>query len=95
MSGLCGKIDSLLRLLSFWSVFFNHKAELKLRYLFDDKNSLQVFAYLAKIYTYNIQIIPPPYILRATLSESNCLFVEITLQILGKNNLDRFMPTVA
>jgi len=60
MSGLCGKIDSLLRLLSFWSVFFNHKAELKLRYLFDDKNSLQVFAYLAKIYTYNIQIIPPP-----------------------------------
>jgi hypothetical protein len=90
MSGLCGKIDSLLRLLSFWSVFFNHKAELKLRYLFDDKNSLQVFAYLAKIYTYNIQIIPPPYILRATLSESNCLFVEITIQLLGKNNKEIF-----
>jgi hypothetical protein len=90
-----GNIDSLFRFLSFWSLFFNHKVELNLRYLFDDKNSLQVFPYLAKIYIYNIQIIPPPYTLRAPLSESNCLFDEITLQKLGKNNLDRFMPTVA
>jgi hypothetical protein len=55
-----GKIDPLLRFLSFWSVFFTHKAELKLRYLFDDKNSLPVFAYLAKIYIYNIQMTTPP-----------------------------------
>ena len=89
------KTNSLLRFLSFWSVFFNHKVELKLRCLFDDKNSLHVFAYLAKIYIYNIQIIPPPYIHSATLSESNCLFVEITIKLLGKNNLGQLMPTVA
>lgn len=85
-----GKIDPLLRFLSFWSEFFNHKVKPKLRYLFDDKNSLQVFAYLAKLYIYNIQITTPPYIVRAPLSESNCLFVEITIEILGKNNKEIF-----
>jgi hypothetical protein len=42
------------------------------------------FAYLANIYTNN----SPPYILQATLSKLDWPFVEVTIQILGKNNLD-------
>jgi len=60
MLNLGGKIVSLLRFLSDWATFFSQKAELKLSLFFDDKNYLQVFAYLAKIYIYNIQITTPP-----------------------------------
>ena len=84
------KTNSLLQFLSDWAKFFSHKIEVKLRHLFDDERHLLAFTCLTNIYTYNIQIIPPPYILRTTLSESDCLFVEITIQILGKNNKEIF-----
>jgi hypothetical protein len=78
------KTNSLIQCLSYQAKFFRHKAELKLRLLFD----LLTYAYPTYIYIYNIQISTPPYILRATLSKSNCPFVGITIQIVGKNNLD-------
>jgi hypothetical protein len=86
MLRLGDKTNLLFQFFSYWAKFLRHKAELKLRHLFD----LLTFAYLKYIYTYNIQISTPPYILWATLSKSNCPFVELTIQILGKNNKEIF-----
>ena len=50
------KTNSLIQFLSYQAKFLRHKAELKLRLLFD----LLTFAYPTYIYTYNIQISTPP-----------------------------------
>jgi len=75
--------------------FFINKAELKLSLMFHDEWYLVEFASFTNKNTYNIQSITPPHILRATLSESDCPLIEITIQRLGKNDLERFMPTVS
>ena len=54
------KTNSLLQFLSDWAKFFSHKIEVKLRLLIDEERHLLAFTCLTKIYTYNIQIIPPP-----------------------------------
>jgi len=95
MLSLLGKIKLLWLLLYKVVNFFINKAELELSLMFHYERYLVEFASFTSKNTYNIQSISPPHILRATLSESDCPFVEITIQQLGKNNLESFNPAVS